>query len=362
MSDWLIQPPFDRERDDWGAQLLREWTSSEVKAGTRVLIIGAGAGAVGAALTRTGAQVVFVDDSVAALAMAQKTIEAARATATFITTSAMTASEPFDLALINILWWPDAERGAELIELAAEHVRPGGIIVLAGGKQSGIKGAESLLEKVGPSSTLLYKKGHRLVAVERPPTWSRSFHTPTYATVQVRDMHFELEHAAGVFAGGGLDPATMMLIEAVSVPAKARILDLGCGSGIIGMALKQLEPSAEVVLVDSNSRAVQLARANLARNTLQAEVLESNGISAIQDRVFDLVVTNPPFHVGRMRSEKIAHMFIVQAHQVTASGGQLWLVANQFLRYEPLIQATWGNVEEVVGDSRFKVLRATRRG
>ncbi len=361
ISSLLIPPPFDSERDDWGATLLAEWGRGQVQAGTQVLILGAGAGGVGLPLVRAGAVVTFADDSVSALAAARLAFKQARLEASFVTTSALSPEQPFDLALLNIVWWPDARRGAELIALAAAHVRPGGIIAVGGGKNAGMGGAErDLTALVGVNSVVIYKKGHRVIAAERPATWSAPAREPQRSVIAVRGVTLTVEHSAGVFADGNLDPATTMLLEAVAIPEGAAVLDLGCGAGIIGMVIKRLAPSATLTLVDSNVVAVALAERNLARNDLAGRVLPSDGVAAVAGEQFDLVVSNPPFHVGRARTDFIARRFISEAHTVLRPGGTLVLVANRFLRYEPEIQAAFGNVRELAGNDSYKVLAADR--
>ncbi|HYF62142.1 MAG TPA: methyltransferase domain-containing protein, partial [Herpetosiphonaceae bacterium] len=134
MSSLLIPPPYDAERDDWGATLLAQWAAGAVAPGARVLIVGAGAGGIGLPLARAGAAVTFADDHVAALAAARQSFAQARLKAEFATTLDLAPEQPFDLALLNIIWWTDAARGAELIALAARHTRPGGIVAVGGGK------------------------------------------------------------------------------------------------------------------------------------------------------------------------------------------------------------------------------------
>ncbi len=363
MSDLLIHAPFDLERDDWGTQLLREWTTDFVQPGWEVLIVGAGAGGSGLALARTGAHITFVDDQVAALDAARKTFTQAGATATFCTSAEFAPTQAFDLALVNILWWTDAERGGELLDIAVQQLKPGQLLVVAGGKSAGIRSVEDTLNsRVGPTSTLIYKKGHRLLATQRPAHWQPQPPQIGRSDVQVAGFSFTLEQRAGVFAGGTLDPASVMLSEALRVPAAAQLLDLGCGSGIIAMAAARKTPSAQLTLVDSNVQAVLTAQHNLAANQIDGRVLASDGVAAVAGEQFDMIVSNPPFHMGRIRTEQVARRFIAEAWSVAAPGGTLWLVANRFLRYEPTIQDVWGNVREVTGDGRYKVLYAQRHG
>ena len=125
---------------------------------------------------------------------------------------------------------------------------------------------------------------------------------------------------AGVFSRDGLDPGTKALIEAVP-PLKGRVLDLGCGWGPAGAFLKRLNPEIELVMSDVNPRAVELSRANLALNGVQAQVLLSDGFDAIHG-TFDAIVTNPPIRTGK---ESIYGLFR-QAFERLNEGGALYIV------------------------------------
>ncbi|HYF66474.1 MAG TPA: class I SAM-dependent methyltransferase, partial [Herpetosiphonaceae bacterium] len=197
-------------------------------------------------------------------------------------------------------------------------------------------------------------------AAQRPADWAPPPVAAATATISAGGAQFTVAANAGVFADGGLDPATALLLDALEVPPGASVLDLGCGAGIIALAISRRDPSAALTLVDSNVVAVATARRNLEANGVAGRVLASDGVAALAGETFDLVASNPPFHVGRTRSEALARRFISEAHAVLRPGGALWLVANRFLRYEPHIEATFGNVVERAGDSRFKVLVATR--
>lgn len=358
----IIPPPFDAERDDWGAKVLAEWAEAQIGAYPRVLVVGAGAGGVGLPLARAGARLTFADDSVSALAAARATFARARLPAAFHASPELPPGLECDLALINILWWSDGERGRELIALAAAHVRPGGAVALGGGKKAGIQGAEQdLRELVGPTSAPLYRKGHRVVVALRPADWRPPSPAPPISRdLAIRGQELTVRGAPGVFAGGALDPATAMLLASLELAPDAAALDLGCGAGIIGMLAARLAPRGAATLVDANALAVALAGRNLAANGIaNARALASDGVAAVRDQRFDAVITNPPFHQGRVQSDAVARRFIREAREVLAPGGAFWLVANRFLRYEPVLAESFASVSEVAGDTRFKVLRAS---
>ena len=88
------------------------------------------------------------------------------------------------------------------------------------------------------------------------------------------------------------------------------------------------------------------------------QVLPSDGAQAVLSRRFDLVVTNPPFHQGGIQTTEIAERFIRQAAQILRPRGRFYLVANRFLKYEPTLRTYFKMIEEVGGNSRYKVLRA----
>ena len=88
------------------------------------------------------------------------------------------------------------------------------------------------------------------------------------------------------------------------------------------------------------------------------QVVPSDGVQAVQTQRFDLVATNPPFHQGGLQTADIAESFIRGAVQVLRPQGRFYLVANRFLKYEHTLRAHFQQVEEVGGNTRFKVMRA----
>jgi 16S rRNA (guanine1207-N2)-methyltransferase len=163
----------------------------------------------------------------------------------------------------------------------------------------------------------------------------------------------------GVFAWDRVDDGTAALIDTMEIAAHDYVLDLGCGTGLAGLAAARHATAGQVVLVDADVRAVESSRRTLeANNVTNAEVLLSDCGSSGFDRRFDVVITNPPFHQGVGVDYEVACQFVRDAAQLLRRGGRLFLVANRFLRYADHIREVFGNVTAAYADNRYHVLTA----
>ncbi len=115
-------------------------------------------------------------------------------------------------------------------------------------------------------------------------------------TTQVWGRELRLTSGSGVFAKGRLDVGTAVLFKETEPPAPGRILDLGCGYGVIGLAIAALVPGAEVVGVDVNERAVLLANENAA--ALRLDDFHATTPPAAQG-TYDEIWSNPPIRIGK---------------------------------------------------------------
>jgi len=109
-----------------------------------------------------------------------------------------------------------------------------------------------------------------------------------------------------VFSTGELDEGTRLLLESVDVMSADRVADLGCGYGAIGIIAARLASAGWTTMVDTNAQAVALAQRNIVCNdVLNADAFVSDGLVAVRERRFDLVLSNPPLHVARGTVERL---------------------------------------------------------
>lgn len=270
------------------------------------------------------------------------------------------AESQFDTALVIVPKGRDL--GRALLWSAMRAVKVGGEIYIAGANDGGaktlIKDAELLF---GTANVLDYKKSHRIAGTINhkietyPAEWgmnpleiqTRQFSTPL-GDVSVATR-------AGIFSWSELDEGTEFLLENTTLRHAKAVLDMGCGNGVIGAVLA---PKVEqVVMVDDNLLALSCAKATVELNHLtNVTVMASDMYTALEGQKFDLILCNPPFHDKFETSANIAQRMIQNAPAYLNRGGRLLLVANNFLKYEPIFEEHFSQWTLLAVDSKFKVL------
>ncbi len=145
-------------------------------------------------------------------------------------------------------------------------------------------------------------------------------------SVYLRGKLFEFVSAPDVFSQSKIDKGTQLLIEKMDLTNSDRVLDLGCGIGVIGIvAASIISPNSKVVLTDINRRAINLTKSNLKKNYIKnAEARWGDLYEPIQGdkETFDIIVTNPPVSSGM----KTVFQIIEEAPLHLTSQGSLQLV------------------------------------
>ena len=157
---------------------------------------------------------------------------------------------------------------------------------------------------------------------------------PRNVTVRLPDQSIELRTDRGVFSLAGLDPGTAVLLQGVPAPpAGATLLDLGCGHGVVAIAMARRAPQARVIAVDVNNRALELTRANATANGVERiEVGRPDEVDA--DLRFDAIYTNPPIRVGRQQLLELLTTWLGRQ----APGGHANLVVQRHLGADSLAE------------------------
>jgi 16S rRNA (guanine1207-N2)-methyltransferase len=180
---------------------------------------------------------------------------------------------------------------------------------------------------------------------------------PVRATVWGREL--ELTSGSGVFARGRLDIGTAILFRETEPPAPGRILDLGCGYGVIGLAVAVCVPGAVVTGVDVNERAVLLARENAAALGVSDRFTAGTPVEIPEDAAYDEIWSNPPIRIGK----EALHELLLTWLPRLRPGGRAVMVVGKNLGADSLQRWLAGQgypTGRIASAKGFRILEAVR--
>ncbi|GAA1259520.1 class I SAM-dependent methyltransferase [Arthrobacter pascens] len=241
---------------------------------------------------------------------------------------------------------------AELEEISAAVARyaSAGTVVLAGGRVKHMSlGMNAVLgryfESVQPQ--LARQKSRVLVASRARPAQPQP---PYPVTEHNSELDLDICAHGAVFAGTKLDIGTRFLLRFLpDMPEAATAVDLGCGTGILAAMYARAHPASAVIATDQSAAAAASAAATAKANGLdgQVSVLQDDAMASLPAGSADLILLNPPFHLGASVHAGAGIKMFEAAARVLAPGGELWTVFNSHLRYVPTL-------ERLVGPTRIK--------
>ncbi len=177
----------------------------------------------------------------------------------------------------------------------------------------------------------------------------------------IRGVELELVTSSGVFSHRRVDNGTRLLVESMEVPTKGRLLDLGCGYGVIGIMAALLSSELEVVMTDVNPRAVSLAAENAARNgAKKVRAIKGSLYEPVASETFDVIVTNPPISAGMV---KVVEPIIAGAPGHINTGGSFQLVVQSNKGGKTVasfIEEAFGEVTVLAKGSGYRVLKSVK--
>ncbi len=175
---------------------------------------------------------------------------------------------------------------------------------------------------------------------------------------KIMNNEFEFYTASGVFSKDKIDKGTLVLAENMIVDKNSKVLDIGCGIGILGIAAAKLF-NADVVMGDVNERAVMLARKNIKLNDVKAEVYQGNLYQKINQKDFDAILSNPPQTAGK----ELCFRLIEEAKNHLKNNGSLQLVARHNKGGKTLsrkMEEVFGNVRVIGKKAGYWVYRSAK--
>ncbi|MEZ5150003.1 class I SAM-dependent methyltransferase [Rhodococcus zopfii] len=249
----------------------------------------------------------------------------------------------------------------EIAETIARHADPG-VVVFAGGRDKHI--SRAMNDVLGRSFADVHASRGRQksrVLTARSPMPGPS----TYpVTDTLPDLGLAVVAHGAAFAGPRLDIGTRFLLEFLPRTRRdaAVAVDLGCGTGILAVSLARQNPDLRIVATDQSAAAVASAVATAAANGVadRVEVLRDDAASTLPDNSVDLVVCNPPFHIGAAVHTGAAEKMFAAAARILRDGGELWTVYNSHLNYRGTLKRVVGKTDVAGRNPKFTVTRSVR--
>ena len=249
-----------------------------------------------------------------------------------------------------------------LLHVCVSHLAKGADIFLVGEKKGGIERAAKQLQPYGKSLKLdsarhcqfwqlKIEKTENLKPLE---SWLKIY------KIQTQELELEICALPGVFSQAKLDVGTAVLLPYLNQIKSGKIADFGCGAGIIGCYLAKLNPNNVIYALDIDAFALHSTQLTFAQNGIAAEQLQLHAVSDFNDAPtsLDAIVSNPPFHQGIHTDYDASEGLCQSAKQHLKMRGELWIVANRFLNYPPLIEQRFGHCKLKADQQGFKVLFA----
>lgn len=121
---------------------------------------------------------------------------------------------------------------------------------------------------------------------------------------EIKNEKFEFLTDNGVFSKTKIDFGTDVMLQTFLNENKKleniRILDIGCGYGVVSVVLKRFFEKAKILSTDVNERALELTKENIQKNnrTDDFEVRKSFVFDNISEN-FDVILSNPPIRAGK---------------------------------------------------------------
>jgi len=236
-------------------------------------------------------------------------------------------NEEFDLFVLPLTKGGEAELARELLQQGFSRLKVGGELVATVDNNKDtwlMHEIETLGRNVGriPKRHGLLYRLRKLKELKRLRDFTCEF------TFRDGEHLIEAVSRPGVFSHRRLDLGARALIETMEIPPGARVLDIGCGSGAVGLAAGMRHPDVTVHAIDSNARAVQCAAVGAQINQLERF---TTGLTATGELIhdgtdltgtFDVAVGNPPY----FSHFQIAEIFLQTARNALRPGGRVWMV------------------------------------
>lgn len=175
--------------------------------------------------------------------------------------------------------------------------------------------------------------------------------------VNIKGFDFEFETSQKCFSPKEIDTGTLAMLSCIEFIQGQKVLDLGCGYGVIGITAAKLIGTTGVYMVDVDPEAILYSKRNAYRNGVNAvHIIRSNGVDSLAEAGFDIILCNPPYH----SDFAVAKKFIEKGFNRLKIGGKMLMVTKRKEWYKNKFISIFGGVTIHEVDGYF-VFEAEKR-
>jgi 16S rRNA (guanine1207-N2)-methyltransferase len=165
----------------------------------------------------------------------------------------------------------------------------------------------------------------------------------------------------GLFSPTSADIGSLAMLDFVNLKEGQKILDLGCGYGLVGIFAARKTGPDTVWMLDINPSAIKKSQLNANENNVKiAEFICSDGPEILLEKglsgSFDFILCNPPYHTDF----SVARRFIEAGYRLLSEGGNIVLVVKRLAWYRNKIKKVFGGIRVELKDSYY-ILSAQKR-
>ena len=248
-----------------------------------------------------------------------------------------------------------------LLARALRDAPEGGTLLACLPNTLGSKTIEKLLREIaGETEALSKNKCRAFWAVKDSARINTDLMDEWIARDAAREMERGVWSRPGLFSWNRIDAGSELLADSIPEHIKGRGADFGAGQGFLSREILENCPHVEhMTLLEAEHRALPCIAGTLSGfgnwDARWADATRDGGTA-----LYDFVVMNPPFHVGRADAASLGQEFIRAAAKGLKTGGQLWLVANRHLPYEQVLAECFKGHEMLEDAGGYKIIRAEK--
>jgi 16S rRNA (guanine1207-N2)-methyltransferase len=249
-----------------------------------------------------------------------------------------------------LICMPRAKSLAQSWVFDATHATGGGLVIVDGQKTDGV---DSLLKALKSQSEVLgtLSKAHGKIfwiTGAQVEGWRAKDTTPAAPFIT----------RPGVFSADAIDKGSAALSAAMPAEIKGRVADLGAGWGYLSHHILAREGVTSLDVIEADLVALNCAKENISDP--RAQFFWQDATKFKPEALYDVVITNPPFHTTRAGDPDIGRTFIRAGAAMLKPAGRFVMVANRHLPYETTLTELFREVSELGGTSGFKILSGAK--